>query len=396
MRYSYFCITFSIKLTHIMMKNYITFFLIFIATSLFAQTSPFSQSISQPKGIVEYNGFLYVAASADGKIVKLNLGATPEVMPVDVITGLTRPFGIALNGSELYIVDAGSNSAADPGKILKVDLANSIPQSTLTNVYEFTPTRNPRGILIDQNKLYVTELVDNVIYTGDISGTPTFPLSLNLFSNLNSEGAGPVGMVVKNNIMYVAGRDSNFIYNINDIDTFDGTTELVANNYINLSSLTGTWQGPDFLYIDGDFLYVSDRDEGNVGRVDVSLTNPLPSGLIVTNAISPEGIIVLSDKLYISENSRVTSYDVSLLSVNDNNGAISNPLSFKVFPNPTENYIRISGVKNEQNFKIYNLLGRLVKKGKIYNDDQIDISSFDNGMYLLKLDSGNVIKVIKE
>jgi hypothetical protein len=71
-------------------------------------------------------------------------------------------------------------------------------------------------------------------------------------------------------------------------------------------------------------------------------------------------------------------------------------LSFKVFPNPTENYIRISGVKNEQNFKIYNLLGRLVKKGKVYNDDQIDISSFDNGMYLLKLDSGNVIKVIKE
>jgi hypothetical protein len=71
-------------------------------------------------------------------------------------------------------------------------------------------------------------------------------------------------------------------------------------------------------------------------------------------------------------------------------------LSFKVFPNPTENYIRISGVKNEQNFKIYNLLGRLVKKGKVYNDDQIDISSFDNGMYLLKLDSGKVIKVIKE
>ncbi len=56
-----------------------------------------------------------------------------------------------------------------------------------------------------------------------------------------------------------------------------------------------------------------------------------------------------------------------------------------VYPNPSENIISISIIDN-CNFQIFNIQGKLIKKGKLSSEDnKIDIASFEKGLYLLKI-----------
>ncbi|WP_418513460.1 T9SS type A sorting domain-containing protein [Corallibacter sp.] len=70
--------------------------------------------------------------------------------------------------------------------------------------------------------------------------------------------------------------------------------------------------------------------------------------------------------------------------------------NIKVLPNPTSNYIKVSGLKNKATYSIYNTLGAEIKNGAISNNEQIDIRGFTNGLYFLKLDNKNTIKFIKQ
>ena len=68
----------------------------------------------------------------------------------------------------------------------------------------------------------------------------------------------------------------------------------------------------------------------------------------------------------------------------------------KLFPNPSSEFIQLSGLISKERYKIYNILGAEVKKGSISNQEKIDIRNFTNGLYLLKLENGNTSKFVKE
>lgn len=68
----------------------------------------------------------------------------------------------------------------------------------------------------------------------------------------------------------------------------------------------------------------------------------------------------------------------------------------KVFPNPSSNFIRIQGLKMKDYYKIYNVLGSEIKKGRISNNEEINISNLDSGVYFLKFERGRSIKIIKD
>jgi len=69
---------------------------------------------------------------------------------------------------------------------------------------------------------------------------------------------------------------------------------------------------------------------------------------------------------------------------------------FKLYPNPANEFIEISGLLSIENYRIYDILGKKVKKGTIANQEQINIRDFTKGLYFIKLDNGNTIKFMKE
>ncbi|WP_452218662.1 T9SS type A sorting domain-containing protein [Lacinutrix undariae] len=71
----------------------------------------------------------------------------------------------------------------------------------------------------------------------------------------------------------------------------------------------------------------------------------------------------------------------------------NNPI---IYPNPSKNFIQISGLKKNEKYTIYNIIGTQIKNGMVTNNDKIDIQSQPNGLYFLKFENGNTIKFIKE
>jgi len=70
--------------------------------------------------------------------------------------------------------------------------------------------------------------------------------------------------------------------------------------------------------------------------------------------------------------------------------------NIKIFPNPSSNFIQISGISERIKFKIINVLGAEIKNGIASNNKKIDIRDFTNGLYFLKFENGNTIKFLKE
>lgn len=75
-----------------------------------------------------------------------------------------------------------------------------------------------------------------------------------------------------------------------------------------------------------------------------------------------------------------------------------NKESIKIFPNPTENRIYISGkgITTQTEFEVYNDIGQLLFKQELSND-YIDLSNFSKGVYFIVpiLEKSTAFKIIK-
>ena len=65
----------------------------------------------------------------------------------DVVTGLSFPQGIVLNGNDLYIAENNGN------KISKIDITDATP----TTIDVVTGLNGPRQLLLNGNDLYIAE-----------------------------------------------------------------------------------------------------------------------------------------------------------------------------------------------------------------------------------------------
>jgi hypothetical protein len=71
-------------------------------------------------------------------------------------------------------------------------------------------------------------------------------------------------------------------------------------------------------------------------------------------------------------------------------------VKIKTYPNPSTNYISLSGLMETKNYIIYNMTGKELTRGSVSFNNQIDVRFLTNGLYLLKLENFEVIKFIKE
>jgi hypothetical protein len=70
--------------------------------------------------------------------------------------------------------------------------------------------------------------------------------------------------------------------------------------------------------------------------------------------------------------------------------------TLKLFPNPSSDYIQISGLTKSENYTIYNILGAEVKNGYISETGEMDIKNLTNGLFFLVFENGNALKFIKK
>jgi hypothetical protein len=70
--------------------------------------------------------------------------------------------------------------------------------------------------------------------------------------------------------------------------------------------------------------------------------------------------------------------------------------TLNLFPNPSNNFIQISGLTKNEKYTIYNVLGNEITNGVMSNKEKIDTQNLSNGLYFIKFENKKVLKFIKK
>lgn len=73
-----------------------------------------------------------------------------------------------------------------------------------------------------------------------------------------------------------------------------------------------------------------------------------------------------------------------------------NPTKVSIYPNPTTNYITVSGLLNSESYVIYDMMGRQLQNGVLNNNDTINIENLATGKYLLQFSNGATSTILKK
>lgn len=164
--------------------------------------------------------------------------------------------------------------------------------------------------------------------------------------------------------------------------------DLIIGNWY-LMELTITYTNSNSFNV--DFKIFNCDEFGNLGTLKTNNTfsGELNSSLSSAATLYP---------YFCHDGSRLSSldnfyYEKTTFLTNDSINSSENKISF--YPNPTSDLIFISNMKNQENYKIYNILGTEIKNGFVYNNS-IDVQNFEQGMYFIKLSNGVTKRIIKE
>jgi len=73
---------------------------------------------------------------------------------------------------------------------------------------------------------------------------------------------------------------------------------------------------------------------------------------------------------------------------------VLNTAEINISPNPASDYIEVSGVNENTGFTITDMCGKVIT-GLSLNNGRLDISSLNDGMYLIAIISGDSLKTLR-
>lgn len=272
-------------------------------------------------------------------------------------------------------------------------------QSDSTNGYIFTRWAN---VLVADNDINVAALD---IYRSDLNNGNTLDVVINNSTFVNNDynsthgnsivasGNGSVNLYVNNTIFWqntvngtAATRDISNGSEVN-YDVF------IRNSIANVSSNAGT--------------------NGTFSVTNVTILDPATYNLNLDTEYKPTSvsnyIVDQGDNAYYDEalfgdldlsgNDRIFNTTIDLGAYEYNTALSSSSFStneFKLYPNPATNFFTVKAKEAIQKVEVYNLMGAKVMET---NQNQVNISSLNAGIYLVKVYSENrvgVQKIIKK
>lgn len=245
----------------------------FTTIDLFSQTTDVLSGLSGPLGLVLNGNDLYVAEVDGNKVSKIDVSAT-NPNPSDVITGLFT-FRLAISGNELYISQPQANL------ISKTDISATTPTTTPV----ILGTNGPSGLAFDGNDLYVAASDVNEIIKLDISTTSPAPMDVTIIDCC----LRPDELLLNGNDLYIALRNGNKIIKLD----ISATTPTLIDVATGLSTPSG-------LALFGNTLYIAEYDGNKISKIDIS-TNTTTVTDVVTGLSGPRGLALDGNELYIAE-----------------------------------------------------------------------------------------------
>ncbi len=349
-----------------MKKNYLLsciFILFFTLYNVQAQITTVLDGVAQPTAVLLQGNDLYFGEFG-GSYYKYDLSSSDAPIEILATNGIYRT---VKSGNFIYV------SEGTAGRISRIDITETVPQPLvmLDNLIF------PRGVVIKDDFLYYTDSSEN----GSVSRinlSETSPL----IEVLITDQGQPNGIGIIGNDLYFSDWNSGNISKI-DITSSIPTATIIVSGLLN----------PTEIIVNGNNLLVSEYSNNKVLNVDVS-SSPAVVTDIVTNIISPTGLFLNGDELYISEfgANRIVKYTSPVFGVEENQVGNSRLV---LSPNPSNDFVQVTGLIDASNYTIYNSIGTEVNKGTIANNQQVNVMNLQTGVYFVRFADGNAIKFIK-
>lgn len=370
---------------------------------------------SSPSFFFEFNGTMYFSANetGDGNVLFSSDGTANGTNPTGglfifnplELDGLIYYINTTDNNG-LYQFDGttqskvanagiedvnflGGNFSSLNGKIIGYGRTPSEDPTIGTELYEYDPATDTYTLIKDIDEGTGDSSISNFVTLGTdlyfeadgkvwkTDGTAAGTIEVDKAAAIN----GVAELFVWNGNLYFEGDDGS-----NDqLWKYDP----IADTVLNVSNITGSTatggnnHDPSDYAVLGDYLYYrgenSDDSNGYLFRTNGTTSENLDSTIKDIDEIT-----VLNGKLYFEGDDGVTgnelyTLDPATLFINK---VFKNTL--EVYPNPTSNYINISSEYLNNDFKIYSILSKSVKQGKI-TSSKITVSDLSKGTYILKV-----------
>lgn len=327
-----------------------------------SQRTTVVENVKFPTALFVYNNDIFYGEH-QGSLLKNTLNTISNPSIVWYTNGTYRS---TFKDNYLYVTNPYG------GEIVKIDLTSQI----YTPVSLFKTSDTPDGIAIKGNDLYFSLEVSGTIAKIDISEVnPVMKIVASGFSD-------PTGIAIHGNNLYVAEFNGNRISKL----------DISSDNPVRMDYMTEL-NNPTEILVYEDKLLVSEFSNNRILLVNIDNTTPVIIDTI-TNITQPTGLFINNSDLYVcvyGEN-KIIKMPISTLNV-QNNSSIENII---LYPNPSSDFVTITGISKPLTYEVNNYLGVKVMKGTITNKSNIDIRNLPIGVYFIILENGISKKIIKK
>lgn len=344
------------------MKKLLPILFLFCIGNLTAQVVDVITGLTQPLDIKIQGNTVFFTDFLDGSIYSFN---HTDANPVaeELFSGLISPTTISLDGDLMYVAQ---NSSSSPS-ISVVDLTTSPLELTAILVNAI----DPHSFFRSGDDLYIVSLGNNGIYKIDL--TASDPMVEEVITGLMS----PVHAHLDGNDLYIV----EYTGRISKIDITD-------SNPVPVDVITDL-EGPNHVTKIGDELIITEYIGNRISKLDLNAATPTPE-LLVEGLDGPTRVALVSGTEFIDmyitvyNEGKISKFTTDIVNTEEIN--VENQLV--AFPNPARDFLFIKNIKGQQTCEIFNLQGQKISEMKVEANQSIDIRSVPTGQYILKIKDG--------
>ncbi|WP_075341547.1 T9SS type A sorting domain-containing protein [Tenacibaculum agarivorans] len=347
------------------MKKIVILLVIILAKNGNAQLTDIVTGLNKPGSIAIHGNTMYIGER--DKVVKIDL-TDPNPTPMDVLTGFDGGVHLLVHKNELFV------AMYRAGKVVKLDLSNTnpVPVDVVDKVF------GANGLAIKGNYLYIAESTGDKISRIDLREVN--PVATDIITGVDF----PNALLIKDNDLYFIQVDDNKISKIDLSETNPTPTDIITD--LDTPSL-------GLLFIEGE-LYFSQYGGDKISKINSNAINPIVTD-VITDLNGPSQLLYVNNELFIAVllEGRIAKISNAVLSVEDIDS--NQDQSIRLYPNPTTDFITITGLKSEQKGTLYDVLGKKMMSTTVQNST-LDVQDLQKGMYYLVLANGWSQRILKK
>jgi hypothetical protein len=238
---------------------------------------------------------------------------------------------------------------------------------------------------------YITAPTGSLTIPTTVTDGSLFYTVTSIFESAFYGCSGLTSLSIGNSVTSIGYQAFAFCTGLTSLIIPNSVTSIQDSAFRNCTGLTSLSIGNSVTRIDNYAFYSCT----GLTSVDVSWSTPLVIGNVFPG-VTLSGVTLNVSAPGVPGDYAAAPIWQSFGTITLGTNSYQSNSNIKVYPNPANGYVTISGLVDTVNYSVYNVLGAQIRTGSTTSDQKIDIQNLSKGTYFIKLENKNTIKFIKD